>query len=203
MLQRYFNSRETHFQSGCKASFLQLLYHLTRRFQVSAVLRSEFVLRRQQADRLARLFEYVRMNYAERITVEQALKLVHMSQSQFMKVFKKVSGMTFVAHVTRVRINHALRLLHETDLTIAEIAAQTGFPDQSYFDRRFKQAFGKSPRQYRTDLSRQSGGAVMRQGEREKSRIEPRTEGLNDPGFRSAHTRAQSPGGSGAGTMAK
>ena len=61
--------------------------------------------------------------------------------------------MTFVAHVTRVRINHALRLL-ETDLTIADIAAQTGFPDQSYFDRRFKQAFGKSPRQYRTDLTK-------------------------------------------------
>ena len=156
MLQRYFRSGETHFQSGCKASFLQILYHMTRRFQASEVLRSEFVQRRQQADRLARLFEYVRINYAERITVDQAMKLVHMSQSQFMKVFKKVSGMTFVAHVTRVRVNHALRLLRETDLTIAEIAAKTGFPDQSYFDRRFKQAFGKSPRQYRSDLTKRT-----------------------------------------------
>jgi AraC-like DNA-binding protein/quercetin dioxygenase-like cupin family protein len=156
LLPRYFRSGATHFQSGCKASFLEILYHLARRFQASEVLRSEFVQRRQQADRLARLFEYVRVNYAERITVEQAMKLVHMSQSQFMKVFKKVSGMTFVAHVTRVRINHALRLLRETDQTIAEIAARTGFPDQSYFDRRFKQAFGKSPRQYRADLTKRS-----------------------------------------------
>jgi len=115
------------------------------------VLRSEFVQHRQQADRLARLFEYLRLNYAERITVEQATQLVHMSQAQFMKVFKKVSGMTFVAHVTRVRITQALRLLRETDLTIAEIAAQTGFSDQSYFDRRFRQAFGKSPREWRHD----------------------------------------------------
>jgi AraC-like DNA-binding protein len=30
----------------------------------------------------------------------------------------------------------------------------TGFPDQSYFDRRFKQAFHKSPRQFRLDLCR-------------------------------------------------
>ena len=155
LLPRYFQPAETHFQSGCKASFLEILYHLARRFQASEVLRSEFVQRRQQADRLARLFEYVRLNYADRISVEQAMKLVHMSQSQFMKVFKKVSGMTFVAHVTRVRINQALRLLRETDLTIAEIAARTGFPDQSYFDRRFKQAFGKSPRQYRADLGKQ------------------------------------------------
>jgi AraC-like DNA-binding protein/quercetin dioxygenase-like cupin family protein len=153
LLQRYFQSRDVpHSQSGCKASFLQILYPLMLRFQASEVLRSEFVQHRQQADRLARLFEYVRLNYAERITVEQATHLVHMSQAQFMKVFKKVSGMTFVAHVTRVRITQALRLLRETNLTIAEIAAQTGFSDQSYFDRRFRQAFGKSPREWRQDL---------------------------------------------------
>jgi AraC family transcriptional activator of pobA len=166
LIQRYFESREIHFRSGCKATFLEILYHLTRRFQASEVLRSEFVERRQQADRLARLFEYVRANYAERITVEQATRLVHMSQSQFMKVFKRVAGMTFVAHVTRVRVNEALRLLRESDLTIAEIAVRIGFPDQSYFDRRFKQAFGKSPSQYRADLTEQlSLGAQARRAE--------------------------------------
>jgi AraC-like DNA-binding protein len=181
LLHRYFRSGETHFQSGCKASFLQILYHMARRFQASEVLRSEFVQRRQQADRLARLFEYVRINYAERVTVEQAMKLVHMSQSQFMKVFKKVSGMTFVAHVTRVRINHALRLLRETDLTIAEIAAKTGFPDQSYFDRRFKQAFGKSPRQYRTDLIKRIKSAEGSHADGEKRPAEFNADGYASP----------------------
>jgi AraC-like DNA-binding protein/quercetin dioxygenase-like cupin family protein len=150
LLQRYFKSRGvSHSESGCKASFLQILYHLMLRFQASEVLRSEFVQHRQQADRLARLFEYVRLNYAERISIQQATQLVHMSQAQFMKVFKKVAGMTFVAYVTRVRITNALRLLRETDMTIAEVAARTGFSDQSYFDRRFRQAFGKSPRDWR------------------------------------------------------
>lgn len=153
LIKHYFRSADhPHWQSGCKASFVQILYQLTKRFQASEVLRSEFVQHRQQADRLARLFEFVRINYAEKISVEQATQLVHMSQAQFMKVFKKVSGMTFVAHVTRVRINNALRLLRETDLTIAEIAAKTGFSDQSYFDRRFRQTFGKSPREWRKNL---------------------------------------------------
>ncbi len=153
LLKYYFKSTDQpHWQSGCKASFLQILYQLTKRFQASEVMRAEFVQHRQLAERLARLFEFVRVNYAEKISVEQATQLVHMSQAQFMKVFKKVSGMTFVAHVTRVRINNALRLLRETDLTIAEIAAKTGFSDQSYFDRRFRQAFGKSPREWRKTL---------------------------------------------------
>jgi AraC-like DNA-binding protein len=70
-----------------------------------------------------------------------------------MKVFKKVAGMTFIAHVTRVRISNSVRLLRETDLTIAEIATRTGFSDQSYFDRRFRQALGKSPREWRQRLA--------------------------------------------------
>ena len=153
LLQHYFKSKdEVHSASGCKVSFLQVLYYLARRFQGSEVLRSEFVQHRQLADRLARLFEFVRLNYSERISVQQATQLVHMSQAQFMKVFKKVSGMTFVAYITRVRINNALRMLRETDMTIAEIAAKTGFSDQSYFDRRFRQAFGKSPREWRRKL---------------------------------------------------
>jgi AraC-like DNA-binding protein len=163
LLRRYFETPNTpHSQSGCKASFLQILYSLILRFQEAEVLRSEFVQHRQQADRLARLFEYVRLNYAERITVEQATQLVHMSQAQFMKVFKKVSGMTFVAHVTRVRITQALRLLRETNLTIADIAAQTGFSDQSYFDRRFRQAFGKSPREWRHETFQKHATSTRR-----------------------------------------
>jgi AraC-like DNA-binding protein/mannose-6-phosphate isomerase-like protein (cupin superfamily) len=150
LLQRYFHSKDLLYsQAGCKASFLQILFCLTRRFQASEVLRSEYLRHRHQAERLAQLFEFVRQNYAERMSIKAATQMVHMSQAQFMKVFKKVSGMTFVAHVTRVRIMKGLQLLRETDLTIAEIAARCGFSDQSYFDRRFRQAFGKSPREWR------------------------------------------------------
>ncbi len=153
LFERYFGCQDQlHYQSGCKASFLQILYHLTRRFQRAEVLRSEFVRHRQQAQRLARLFEHVRQNYAERITISRATQIVHMSQALFMKIFKKVSGMTFNAHLRRVRLANALGLLRETDLSIAEIAAKTGFSDQSYFDRRFHQTFGKSPREWRRSL---------------------------------------------------
>jgi len=146
LLQHYFTpEKQAYHQCGCKAALLQILYHLTTRF------RSAFVQRRRQAQRLARLFEFVRLNYADRISVTQAAELVHLSPPQFMKVFRKVTGMTFVAYVTRVRLAQALRLLRETEGTIAEIASSAGFSDQSYFDRRFKAAFGKTPRQCRAE----------------------------------------------------
>jgi AraC-like DNA-binding protein len=158
LVERYFRSKRSPYsQAGCKASLLQLLYWLTRRFQTSEMLHSEFVRHQQQADRLARLFEHIRQHYAEPIRVNQAMQMVFMSQSQFMKVFKCVTGITFVTHLTRVRIANALRLLRESDATIADIAAQVGFSDQSYFDRRFREAYGKSPSQYRKDLASFAG----------------------------------------------
>lgn len=154
LLKWYFRSKEiSHSRAGCKATFLQILYLLAQEFQTAEVLRSGYLRHRQQAERLTRILEHVREHYAAKISIDQAAQMVHMSQAQFMKVFKQVSGMTFVAHVTQVRIMNALRQLRETDLTIAEIAARCGFSDQSYFDRRFWQAFGKSPRQFRKSLS--------------------------------------------------
>ena len=74
-----------------------------------------------------------------------------MSQPQFMKTFKKVAGMTLVAYLNHVRLANGSRLLRETGLTIAEIANAVGFSDQSYFDKRFKRAFGRTPSSFRTD----------------------------------------------------
>ena len=150
LLECYFHREQRpYFQAGCKASLLTMLYQLTRRFQSSEVLKSEFLQQQWRSERLSRLFDYLRDNYAEKISVAQAARMVHMSESQFMKFFKAVSGMSFVAYVTHVRLSNALRLLKEANSSIAEIAAQVGFSDQSYFDRRFKQAFGKSPREAR------------------------------------------------------
>ncbi len=72
-----------------------------------------------------------------------------MSLPQFTRLFKSVAGMTFVAYLTHLRLAHSLRLLQETDASIAEIAASAGFADQSYFDKRFKKSFGQSPRDFR------------------------------------------------------
>jgi AraC-like DNA-binding protein len=60
---------------------------------------------------------------------------------------------TPVLFLNRIRIEHASRLLLSSDLNINEIAALTGFSDNSYFSRRFKAATGLAPREFR-DFSR-------------------------------------------------
>jgi len=66
--------------------------------------------------------------------------------------------MSFVAYLTHLRVASARQMLQTSDRNVAEIAAEVGFADQSYFDRRFKQAFGMSPRQFRLLTNEPVGG---------------------------------------------
>lgn len=136
-------------RAGCKAYLLELLLEVARRFRTSEVVQWEFLRQQERSLRLKKLFDHISTHYAEKLPVAQAARLVAMSEPQFMKTFKRVGGMTLVAYLNHVRLAHGARLLRETSLTIAEIAGAVGFSDQSYFDKRFKRAFGQTPKEFR------------------------------------------------------
>jgi AraC-like DNA-binding protein len=149
-LQRFFSEKDQKLrQAGCKAFLLSLLYHLSEHCSFTKVSQWEFIREQQRALRLKPLFEHISHRFSQKLTVSEAARMVHMSQPQFMKTFKKVAGTTLVAYLNHVRLSSAARLLNESALTIAEIANEVGFSDQSYFDRQFKRAFGCPPKQFR------------------------------------------------------
>ena len=141
--------RDQYFKIGCKTYLSEVLYLLSRGLGASELARVEYLRRREQAQRLGALIEYLNRNYSDKITVPQAAALVGMSQYNFMRFFKQAAGMTFVDYLTHVRLTRARQLLGEKNLSIAEISHFVGFADQSYFDKRFKERFGKSPRESR------------------------------------------------------
>jgi AraC-like DNA-binding protein/mannose-6-phosphate isomerase-like protein (cupin superfamily) len=155
LLRCYFG-RSIYYQAGCKAYLLNLLYLLAQQFRSAEVLRSELIHQQERAARLRPVFEYVAQNFAEGLTLKKGASLANMSQPQFIKSFKRVAGMTLLNYVTHVRLSHAFRLLKESSLTIAEVAFQTGFSDQSHLDRRFKAAFGQVPSAVRKQLNARS-----------------------------------------------
>ena len=137
------------YEAGCKAFLLELLYHLATHFRESQVLKREFVRQQQRASRLRKLFEHIKSSPADRLSVSAAARLSGMSAPRFMKAFKQVAGTTLIAYLNHVRLANAARMLRETDRSIAEVASAAGFADQSYFDKRFKRAFGRTPRDFR------------------------------------------------------
>jgi AraC-like DNA-binding protein len=103
------------------------------------------------------VLDFLDEHFAEPIMVSEMASMAEMSKSHFIRFFTKVTGQTFVAYVTHLRVAKAQRLLAATNLPIAELCQQVGFCDQSYFGMVFRKAVGMPPGQYRR---RYSGTAV-------------------------------------------
>jgi len=152
LLECYFaGAKKPFFRAGAKAFLLELLFHLATQFRGSEVLQWEFMRQQERSLRLRKLFQHINERPADKLPIQTAARLAGMSATQFMKTFKQVAGITLVAYLNHVRLAKAARLLRETGRSIADISSETGFFDQSYFDRRFKRAFGRTPKRFRAE----------------------------------------------------
>lgn len=92
---------------------------------------------------------YVARNYDQPIAVPDLAKLAQLSVSQFERRFKATFQMTPRQYIQRVRANAACEALVATDESVAQIAADCGYYDQSYFTKQFKRFMGITPLAYR------------------------------------------------------
>ncbi len=91
---------------------------------------------------------YLHAHYARNVTLDELAALVNFSPYYLLRSFRQVVGLPPHAYLTSVRINHARRLL-QAGASLADVAASTGFTDQSHLSRHFKRLVGVSPGQYR------------------------------------------------------
>lgn len=98
-----------------------------------------------QAVKLARGF--LEENYTENVSVKDLARRCHLSPFHFIRVFKAHTGIPPYLYLKQVRMKKAKVLLAKR-LSIAAIAHEIGFTDQSHFSRQFKQMTGITPHQY-------------------------------------------------------
>lgn len=106
----------------------------------------------QDNDRINAVFNYVKDNFHEPITLKEVSELVSMTEPSFCRYFKKITNKTFTKFVNDYRLVHASKLLAEKTISITEICYESGFNNFSYFNKSFKEFTGKSASQYRQEL---------------------------------------------------
>lgn len=92
---------------------------------------------------------YINDHCTERIDLQTLLGIAGMSKAYYMRLFRQYVGTTPYNHILSLRITRAKELLEVTDLTVHEIALQTGFSDDASFSTRFSSVVGLSPLKYR------------------------------------------------------
>lgn len=95
---------------------------------------------------------YIISNFAKSISLEEVAELVNLSPNYFSNLFKETKGETFIDFVTRIRMEHAKKLLEENEHTLKEISYKVGYKDPNYFSRVFKRNFGVSPKHYQKEI---------------------------------------------------
>jgi AraC family transcriptional regulator len=94
---------------------------------------------------LGRIRDYVFAHTNERIEAAALAKIAGRSQFHFTRVFARSVGMTPYRYVVHLRLQRALELLRDGRHGLAEIAASTGFADQSHLSRWVRRVHGVSP----------------------------------------------------------
>ena len=103
----------------------------------------------QSNDTLREIITYVNEHYTEKLSLEEVANQVGFSREYFCRFFKQHMGITFLRYLNEVRISHAGRLLMNTDMSISEVMSESGFTNQTIFNRLFKEIYGMTPRQAR------------------------------------------------------
>ncbi len=93
--------------------------------------------------------DYLAVHYREPMDLDYLLQTANMSKSYFMRLFRQYIGTTPYNYLLSLRITRAKELLEVTDMTIHEIAMDTGFSDDASFSTRFSAMTGISPLKYR------------------------------------------------------
>lgn len=105
-----------------------------------------------ETERMQVVHEYVLKHFREDLSLSEVASLVSMSEAAFCRYFKRRTNKTFFDFVAEIRIGHACRLLLEDQLSITQIAYESGYNTLSHFNRQFKLLKEKTPLAYQRGL---------------------------------------------------
>jgi len=98
------------------------------------------------------LRQIMEKNYCFKLKLEDYAELSHRSLSTFKRDFKKEYGESPGKWLIGRRINHAANLIANSNMSITQVAFESGFEDLSHFSRVFKKKMGSNPSDFKRSL---------------------------------------------------
>ena len=132
----------------CKLKVLELLLFLDSA-NLSVLREKRAYITRTQADTVRAIRTYLVEHLDRHITLPELSQRFGIPLTTMKKNFKTVYGDAIGTYVHTYRMQTAMRLLHETNQSIAEIAGLVGYQNASKFSEVFRQFAGVTPSEYR------------------------------------------------------
>lgn len=101
------------------------------------------------APQIITALRYINKHYAENISLDDISAAAYMSKFYFCRKFHSTTGATALEYLNNIRLTKVHSLLLNTNMTIDEIACETGFMSAINLTRAFKKVYGSAPREFR------------------------------------------------------
>lgn len=138
---------------GVQTAFLQWLCRLFESWDNDSA-QSAPLAHRQHDPLVQQVTLYMEEYYASNIKVQELADALHMSYRNLSRRFKQQTGLSLIEKLNDIRIARARTLLLETNMTLREIAAATGFDNEFYFSNQFHRYTLTTPGQFRKNTKK-------------------------------------------------
>lgn len=116
------------------------------------IYRKELKKSENSLDTVEKVISYININYSNKILNSDLAKLTGYHEYHLNRIFKKQTGGTIHKFILEVRIDEAKKLLMTTDIPIYIIAQKTGFNSDAHLSNCFKNYYGYSPTEYKSNF---------------------------------------------------
>ncbi|MFF2480303.1 response regulator [Paenibacillus sp. NPDC058071] len=97
--------------------------------------------------------DYIQEHFSDsELSLEKVLSPLGISPTHFYHMLMEETGMSYIAYLTHVRMEHAKELLEHSELKTYEVGQRCGYPDYPHFTKRFKRQIGLTPTEYRKNM---------------------------------------------------
>lgn len=99
--------------------------------------------------RIETIHQYLMKNYRQEVDLSAIADMVNMAEGSVCRFFKSQMGMTIFEYLNKLKVDFAKQLLMDKNLSIAEVAEDSGFNNLSHFNKQFKKVTNLQPTEYR------------------------------------------------------
>ena len=131
------------YEIKAKSLMYSILFELKKEYEISYIAKSK-------ANLINPAIDYIHNEYRnDNISIAYLSNLCGISEAYFRRIFLKSYGISPVRYINNLKIDRAKELIDSGLYSIKEAAAESGFHDDAYFSRKFKEIIGMSPSEYR------------------------------------------------------
>ena len=144
-----YEGRELLWNTMCHSFILRIYAVLGQRYLDGIRPKSAAALRNMDPEMINAVMTYISNHYRDSLSLEDVAAFAGFSRCYFSRSFKRQTGYSFKDYLCQKRLQVASDLLIRTDISMQEVAIESGFGSVASFNRVFRANKGCTPTQYR------------------------------------------------------